>query len=147
MNKNTKGFTLVELLLVIAIIGILAGVVLAVINPVQQRQKAREGVNGAALSKACLAVKSCIAASSQTTQSCPAGWNAEYTSPSGALITGCGATLNALNATCPSIIDPNTTAITSAQFLRLAMANGAKTCQMSCSLSTGAITKLDCATN
>ncbi|MFH1565775.1 MAG: prepilin-type N-terminal cleavage/methylation domain-containing protein [bacterium] len=41
---NIKGFTLVELLIVISIIGILAGVAIAVLNPNKIRGKARDGV-------------------------------------------------------------------------------------------------------
>jgi len=43
MKRNTKfGFTLVELLIVIALIGILAGAIVATLNPVEQVNKARD---------------------------------------------------------------------------------------------------------
>lgn len=45
------GFTLVELLIVIAIIGILSASVVSVINPIQQQKKARDAVRRADLSK------------------------------------------------------------------------------------------------
>lgn len=40
--KKTKGFTLVELLIVIALIGVLAVAVLAAINPLEQLNRARD---------------------------------------------------------------------------------------------------------
>lgn len=40
--KTSKGFTLVELLIVIAVIGVLAAVILAVINPLQQLARGRD---------------------------------------------------------------------------------------------------------
>jgi prepilin-type N-terminal cleavage/methylation domain-containing protein len=40
--KNFKGFTLVELLIVIALLGVLAAAVLAAINPLEQANRARD---------------------------------------------------------------------------------------------------------
>lgn len=40
--KKTSGFTLVELLIVIAVIGVLAAVILVVINPLQQLARSRD---------------------------------------------------------------------------------------------------------
>lgn len=40
--KRTKGFTLIEMLIVIAVIGVLAVAVLSAINPVEQLRKARD---------------------------------------------------------------------------------------------------------
>src|SRR3989344_4518105 len=56
-----KGFTLIELLIVIVIIGILAGVVLVVLNPAKQQRKASESVLSASVNKLCLALNSCAA--------------------------------------------------------------------------------------
>ena len=38
-----RGFTLIELMIVITLIGVLAAVILSVMNPVTQQQKARDG--------------------------------------------------------------------------------------------------------
>ena len=51
------GFTLIELLIVISIIGLLAGVVIAIINPTRQRNRAAEVVNAEAVRKVGSAVE------------------------------------------------------------------------------------------
>jgi len=62
-----KGFTLIELLIVIVIIGILAGIVLSVLNPALQQQKANESVLRANTEKMCLALHACGATSTVST--------------------------------------------------------------------------------
>lgn len=60
MKKNPygeRGFTLIELLIVIVIIGILAGILISVINPAKQQLKARDGVLVATLNKIVLEIK------------------------------------------------------------------------------------------
>ncbi len=57
MTKNQKGFTLIELLIVIVIIGILAGVLIAVINPASQQTRARDAGVQASINKVALAVE------------------------------------------------------------------------------------------
>jgi prepilin-type N-terminal cleavage/methylation domain-containing protein len=65
MNKlkrirySASGFTLIELLIVIVIIGILAGVLLTVIDPARQQRKAKETVLRATVEKGCLALHAC----------------------------------------------------------------------------------------
>lgn len=51
MKKASAGFTLVELLIVISLIGILTGVTLSIINPKKQRQVAEDGVRQSNLQK------------------------------------------------------------------------------------------------
>jgi len=53
----TKGFTLVELLVVISLIGILAGVTISIINPKKQRQVAEDGIRQANLQKYALGIE------------------------------------------------------------------------------------------
>ncbi|PJA41449.1 hypothetical protein CO178_00155, partial [candidate division WWE3 bacterium CG_4_9_14_3_um_filter_34_6] len=50
-HKVLHAFTLIELLIVIGIIGILAGIVLVIINPVQQQKKANDAVILASMEK------------------------------------------------------------------------------------------------
>ena len=58
-ERNTLGFTLIELLIVIVIIGILAGVVISIINPAQVQRKAREATMRANVDKYCTALYAC----------------------------------------------------------------------------------------
>ena len=58
---DASGFTLIELLLVIVIIGILSGIVIAVINPAQVRRRSAETVMRANTDKVCYAMQSCAA--------------------------------------------------------------------------------------
>lgn len=59
---SQKGFTLIELLIVIVIIGILAGVLIAVINPAQQQNRARDAGVKATLNKVALATEGYVSA-------------------------------------------------------------------------------------
>ncbi|HSX39432.1 MAG TPA: type II secretion system protein [Candidatus Saccharimonadales bacterium] len=63
----SAGFTLIELLVVIVIIGILAGVVLTVIDPSGQQKKAREAVMRTTVEKGCLALVACGQTSTDAT--------------------------------------------------------------------------------
>lgn len=52
-----QGFTLVELLVVISLVGILAGVTTSIINPVKQRHVAEDGVRQSNLEKYALGIE------------------------------------------------------------------------------------------
>ncbi len=62
--SRRKGFTLIEVLVVITLLGILLGVVIVVIDVPKQRLRSRQAVAKANLAKACSAFTGCI--SSQT---------------------------------------------------------------------------------
>ncbi|MBT6401310.1 prepilin-type N-terminal cleavage/methylation domain-containing protein [candidate division WWE3 bacterium] len=62
MIKQNKGFTLIELLIVIVIIGILAGVLISVIDPVSQQNRARDAGIEASINKVVLATEGYISA-------------------------------------------------------------------------------------
>jgi prepilin-type N-terminal cleavage/methylation domain-containing protein len=63
-----KGFTLIELLIVIVIIGILAGVVMSLINPQQQMRRARQTVFRVSAEKANLAFLACASSTQNATK-------------------------------------------------------------------------------
>ena len=54
---SQQGFTLVELLIVIVIIGILAGVVIGTLNPIQQQNRAKDGVTRSQIDKMAMSAK------------------------------------------------------------------------------------------
>ena len=70
VKKNEQGFTLIELLIVIVLIGILSGVLLAVIQPGAQRARAQEAVAKANLDKIRMAMLACISARQNPLNSC-----------------------------------------------------------------------------
>lgn len=55
--KSKKGFTLVEVLIVLVIISIMAGLLITVIDPVKQRQRAQDGTLVATANKIVAAVE------------------------------------------------------------------------------------------
>jgi prepilin-type N-terminal cleavage/methylation domain-containing protein len=56
-KHHQQGFTLVELLVVISLVGILAGVTISIINPVKQRKVAEDGVKQSNLQKFALGIE------------------------------------------------------------------------------------------
>ena len=56
--SNYSGFTLVELLIVIVIIGILAGVLITLIDPVAQQNKSKDAVLKSSISKVAFSINS-----------------------------------------------------------------------------------------
>jgi len=68
--KKEQGFTLIELLIVIVILGILAGVVIAVINPARQQARANEGVLKENVAKMSLALNACVTSTNNPRTDC-----------------------------------------------------------------------------
>ncbi len=69
--NSQSGFTLVELLIVITIIGILAGVIIGVLNPIQQQNRARDGTTRAQITKMVLSGKSLYVSSPRSLNRSP----------------------------------------------------------------------------
>jgi len=65
-KNNQKGFTLIELLIVIVIIGILAGVLIAIIDPGAQQNRARDAGVQASINKIALATQGFVSAYGDT---------------------------------------------------------------------------------
>jgi len=82
MNKAQKGFTLIELMIVIAIIGILAAIAIPQYQDYVTRSKVTEGLNLAA------AAKTAVAETFQAKGSMPVGTNISYGLPTDVSIAG-----------------------------------------------------------
>jgi len=118
-NVREGGFTLIELLIVIVIIGILAGVVISVMNPAEQQRKAKESVLRANTDKLCLAMHACAATTTTPLSRCVA--------------FGTGA--NTVGATQPTDVPVGSTyAITNTNPITVTGTLG--TCSFSCNYNT-----------
>lgn len=105
-RKFERGFTLIELLIVIVIIGILAGVLIAVINPAQQQNRARDANVIATMNKAALSAEAFNSAYGRAAtgaefiagvqNGCPRGQTWSGTACTGTITagSGCGAADN-----------------------------------------------------
>jgi prepilin-type N-terminal cleavage/methylation domain-containing protein len=104
-SKSSAGFTLVELLIVIVIIGILAGVVIGVLNPVQQQNRARDANLRSQLDKMALATKGLWVSSPRNTNRAPTP--AEFAAGIGSIgVHNCtGATPGAMATPCTFVIN------------------------------------------
>jgi len=87
---SASGFTLIELLLVIVIIGILAGVLIAVIDPQAQQSKARDANVKATLNKVALATQGYVSAYGNSPNDVQflAGLSASASSPNASCAAG-----------------------------------------------------------
>ena len=70
-SSSSRGFTLIELLIVIVIIAILAGLVLGVLNPIQQQNRARDATVNSSITKAALSNKSLYVSSPRIAERIP----------------------------------------------------------------------------
>ena len=82
ITTNQSGFTLIELMIVIAIIGILAAIAIPAYQDYTVRAKVTEGINLAA------AAKTAVAETFQSTGAMPSGGNASYGLPTDTSIAG-----------------------------------------------------------
>ncbi len=80
--KNENAFTLIELLIVVSIMGILAGVVLSVINPMRQRAIASDAVTSSTLNKLAEGVEAYYSAESRY----PTALNLDSSTPEGRVL-------------------------------------------------------------
>ena len=150
-SRKSKAFTLIELLIVIVIIGILAGVVLAILNPARQQQRAREAVFLANVSKYCTALMACASTTTNATK-CTTLAQIGVIDQAGTPIPNSQYVLNTAANTYTAI---GAVASTDTIFMnaRFDSAADATTCKSSCSYNfstatpTGATPGVNCITN
>ncbi len=80
-RTNEKGFTLVELLIVIVIIGILAGLVITIINPRRMQMRSGHSIIRANVGRACQAIIACASSTTTPETSCNTGALAGFNQP------------------------------------------------------------------
>ncbi|MBU0650019.1 type II secretion system GspH family protein [Patescibacteria group bacterium] len=122
-SSKNSGFTLVELLVVMAVIVILASALFMVINPVQVQRKSKEAVLKARVSQLCSALSACGATKSDARQ-CDTYLELGAANPT-------GEPLNAVYV-FPVVVDPAATVTISGSY-----PSGATNCTYSCTLNFG----------
>ncbi|KKS31806.1 hypothetical protein A2380_01825 [candidate division WWE3 bacterium RIFOXYB1_FULL_43_24] len=126
---DASGFTLIELLLVIVIIGILSGIVIAVINPAQVRRRSAETVMRANTDKVCYAMQACAATRLNPEVACitfegisatqpngnPTGsvYGINYSTPPNIVVTGTASGTNPCVFSCSYNVTQGTASATS----------------------------------
>ena len=135
MNKlkrirySASGFTLIELLIVIVIIGILAGVLLTVIDPARQQRKAKETVLRATVEKGCLALHACGGTSTDA-NNCDEKTEIGVRAVDG---TPVGSTYYVNDAVAPTDVDSSANVSTTATVVyRGVLISGTDTCRFQC---------------
>ncbi|PIZ44350.1 hypothetical protein CO180_04405 [candidate division WWE3 bacterium CG_4_9_14_3_um_filter_41_6] len=80
---SSRGFTLIELLVVVVVLGILVGVVIVVINPNVQQEKAKEGVIKGNVDKIGQALIGCVSSQLSPATTCDTFTKIGVIDPSG----------------------------------------------------------------
>lgn len=134
LRNSASGFTLIELLIVIVIIGILAGILLTVIDPARQQRKAKESVLRATVEKGCLALHACGGTSTDAT-TCDSMTEAGIKDPTGTPPT---ATYFIRGDTATTASNSVAAGATATVGLTGHLVTGAETCRFQCAFDFSA---------